>query len=147
MRFALIAEAFFNISGAIVFLLCPEWCLSYVIQSSNTSTIPPSTATFLQIYSCLVLALSLPIIQCIPETPGVAARRAMIFWTLGAGELFIIGLLLWKAQDPEASGFTSRALIQAAGALVPYLIWRIWALWVDPELLGEGEGGLQKKKT
>lgn len=69
----------------------------------------------------------------------------MMFQTLGVGEALIIGLLLWKALDAQGSGFSTMALLQAAGSLVPYLIWRCWALWVDPQLFGKGQESIGKK--
>jgi hypothetical protein len=69
----------------------------------------------------------------------------MMFQTLGVGEALIIWLLLWNALDAESSGFSTRALLQAAGSLVPYLIWRCWAFWIDPRLFGKGEESTAKK--
>lgn len=61
-------------------------------------------------------------------------------------EAFIIALLLWKAQDAETSGLSKTALINAAMSLVPYLVWRGWALFVDPKVLG-GDRETVGKKT
>ena len=59
----------------------------------------------------------------------------------------LIGLLLSNAFNPEKSGFSGKSLVIAAGSLMPYLIWRIWALWVQPEMLGDGmKDGLVKEK-
>lgn len=142
MRYALITEAFFNITSSVVFLFRPEACLSYVI---STSSVPPSSATLLQISSCLVLALTVPIIQCIPEKPRVAEQRVLTYRTLAGGEVFIIGLLLWKALNSSASGFSSKTLLGAVGVLTPTLLLRFWVLSVNPKILGHGWEEVQKK--
>jgi hypothetical protein len=61
------------------------------------------------------------------------------FKTLFAGEAFLIALLLFKYLDAPSSGFSSTTLVTAAGSLVPYLFWRIWALMIQPELLSSNE--------
>lgn len=93
LQVGLAIESFLNILGASTFLLFPDWCLSFAI-STQAGKVPASTATLWQTYAMLVLALTYPLLGCIPNTPGVFYKRRIIFETLAAGEIGLIGLLL-----------------------------------------------------
>jgi hypothetical protein len=153
IQLGLTIESFLNIFGASVFVVYPEWCLSYVISPSpvntmtGTTPVPASSSTLFQVYGLLVLSETLLLLLCIPESPGIRRTRVMVFQTLGLGEAFLIGLLIWKSFDAQNSGFTASGLIIAAINLLPAFGWRIWALYIMPDLLGEQEEVTRGKKT
>jgi len=149
--YALAFESFLNLFGAIPFLLYPEWCLSYVVNTLaahhvHTSPVPPGSATLFQVYACLVIALTIPLLMCIPDVPGAAPKRVIMFQALGMGEAFLIALLLWKATDPDKSGYTQLSLVLSAMSLTPHLSWRAWTLLVRPDWFADGSE-TKKKQT
>ncbi|KAF2396330.1 hypothetical protein EJ06DRAFT_559905 [Trichodelitschia bisporula] len=102
---ALAIEVAFKLSGATIFILFPEWCLSHT-------------------FGLLVSALTLPLLLCIPESPNAAANRALTYKTLGVGEVALVALFLGKALKPKSSGFSTEGLMLSASTLVPLLAWR-----------------------
>lgn len=152
IQYGLVIESLLNIFGASAFILFPHWCLSHVIQPplglsslSGVSSVPDSAAILFQAYGLLVISLTFPLLACIPDSPSVGKSRALIFKTLGLGEIFLIGLLLLKAVDANQSGFTRKGLVLAAANLVPALSWRVWTLYIRPEWLN-AVGESKKKK-
>ncbi len=149
IQYALAAESFMNLLGAVPFLLYPEWCLSYVVDPSsdsiNNPAVHPGSATLFQVYACLVIALTAPLLICIPESPGVAYKRVIMFQTLAVGEALLITLLLWKANDAKHSGYTQSGLILSAMSLTPYLLWRAYTLFVRPDWF-RSDGGMERKR-
>ncbi|KAI1410634.1 hypothetical protein F5Y13DRAFT_167599 [Hypoxylon sp. FL1857] len=137
-QIGLAIEAFLNIAGASTFVLYPEWCLSFAVASDSTTgapNVPPSAAVLWRIYGVLVLALTVPIIQCIPDSEAIAEKRRIVFQTLIAGEVFIEAVLLWHIAQPEKSGFTLTALVLSAVNLLPALSWHTFAIYVKPGLI------------
>ncbi|KUI69547.1 hypothetical protein VM1G_05262 [Cytospora mali] len=146
LQIGLAIESFLNIVGASTFLLFPDWCLSFAI-SNPAGDVPASAATLWQAYAVLVLALTYPLLACIPNAPGVFHKRKIIFQTLAAGEVGLIGLLLWHATKGEdESGFTQQALLLASVNLVPALTWHGVVAWLWPSLMKETEPGLEARK-
>ncbi|OTA95656.1 hypothetical protein M434DRAFT_184540 [Hypoxylon sp. CO27-5] len=144
-QIGLAIEAFLNITGALTFVLYPEWCLSFAVADSTTG-VPPSSAVLWQIYGVLVLALTVPIILCIPNSEAIAEKRRVVFQTLIAGEVFIEAVLLWHITQPEKSGFTLNALVLSAVNLLPALSWHTFAVYIKPDLI-RSEDGLSTKST
>ncbi|KAK9423832.1 hypothetical protein SUNI508_03848 [Seiridium unicorne] len=150
-QIGLLIEALLNISGSILFILCPYWCLSFAIDT-NDYPVPASAAVLWQIYGGLVLALTVPILTVIPESSrAVFEQRDIIFKTLIAGELALIGVLAWNAgKMEERSGFTPTSLLTSAVFLLPALAWHSYAVWIRPDLMrsedDHGKTALQRKK-
>lgn len=140
-QIGLLTEAFLNISGALLFILRPSWCLSFALSSDNT--VPESAAVLWQVYGGLVMALTLPILLVVPESPEqsrfVFGKRDIVFKTLAAGEVALLAILLWNAMKPEQkSGFSHAALLTSSVFLLPALAWHSFAIWVRPGLMYVG---------
>ncbi|KAI2636568.1 hypothetical protein GGS26DRAFT_501108 [Hypomontagnella submonticulosa] len=137
-QLGLAIEAVLNIAGAVPFVLHPEWCLSFAVApdpKTGISSVPPSSAVLWQTYGALVLALTVPLIQCIPDFKAATEKRRIIFQTLLAGEVFLEALLLSHISQPDKSGFTWNALVLSAIFLLPALSWHAFALYIKPSLL------------
>jgi hypothetical protein len=144
IQYGIAIESAINIYAAVYFLIWPEYSLSSAVSPlSSLSTlagvaaVPASTATLFQVYAVLVLSLTTGLLLCMQERPGVREARIILFQTLGLTEVLMVGLLLWKAMDAEKSGFKYDSLVQTTVSLVPVLVWRIWALYIMPDMLGE----------
>ncbi|KAI1804297.1 hypothetical protein F4811DRAFT_283550 [Daldinia bambusicola] len=138
IQYGLAIEAMLNITGAIPFILYPEWCLSFAITPGPekiTSGIPPSSALLWQVYGALVLALTIPIGLCIPDSKAVAEKRRIVFTTLIAGEVFLEAILLWHVLQADKGGFTLTSLILSAVFLLPALSWHTFAAYIRPHLM------------
>ncbi|KAK6949862.1 hypothetical protein Daesc_008185 [Daldinia eschscholtzii] len=143
IQYGLAIEAILNIAGAILFILYPNWCLSFAIAPSPkniTSGIPPSSALLWQVYGALVLALTVPLVLCIPDSKAIAEKRRIVFATLIAGEVFLEAILLWHVFQPDNSGFTSTSLILSAAFLLPALSWHTFAAYIRPGLMNSDSG-------
>lgn len=141
LQIALLTESFLNISGSILFILKPTWCLSFVMTSKE-QTVPASAAVLWQVYGGLVLALTVPLLLAVPggstksEKATVFEKRDIVFKTLAAGEVILIAILAWNASKPqEGSGFTRFGLLTTLFFLLPALTWHSFAVWVTPSLL------------
>ncbi|ETS75809.1 hypothetical protein PFICI_12753 [Pestalotiopsis fici W106-1] len=138
-QIGLLTEAFFNISGALLFVLRPAWCLSFALALPD-EPVPSSAAVLFQVYGGLVLALTLPILLVVRESPGqsraVFERRDIVFKTLAAGEVALIAILLWNTMKPAAkSGFSHSGLFISSVFLLPALTWHSFAVWGRPDLM------------
>ncbi|KAI1770437.1 hypothetical protein F4818DRAFT_262433 [Hypoxylon cercidicola] len=135
-QIGLAIESFLNIVGAVPFVLYPDWCLSFAVSAdpkTGAPSVPPSSAVLWQFYGVLVLALTIPLIQCIPNSEAVAEKRRIIFQTLIAGEVFLEAVLLWHSTRPAQSGFTLTALLLSAVNLLPALSWHSFIVYVKPD--------------
>ncbi|KAI6085529.1 hypothetical protein F4821DRAFT_240372 [Hypoxylon rubiginosum] len=140
-QIGLAIESFLNIVGAVPFVLYPEWCLSFAVAAdpkTGAPSVPPSSAVLWQFYGVMVLALTVPIIQCIPNSNAAAEKRRIIFQTLIAGEVFLEAVLLWHSTRSQQSGFTLTALLLAAVNLLPALSWHSYVVYVKPDLMQSG---------
>ncbi|XXH04480.1 hypothetical protein Hte_010896 [Hypoxylon texense] len=137
-QIGLAIESFLNIVGAVPFVLYPDWCLSFAVAAdpeTGASSVPPSSAVLWQFYGVMVLALTVPLIQCIPDSEAVAEKRRIIFQTLIAGEVLLEAVLLWHAARPAQSGFTLTALLLSAVNLLPALSWHSFVVYINPGLM------------
>jgi hypothetical protein len=138
-QIGLLTEAFLNIAGALLFVLRPSWCLSFALASPN-EPVPTSASVLWQVYGGLVLALTLPILLVVHESPGqsraVFERRDIVFKTLATGEVALIAILLASTMKPEdRTGFSHAALFTSSVFLLPALAWHSFAIWVRPDLM------------
>jgi hypothetical protein len=150
IQYALGFESLANIFGATLFTFFPAYCLSrataktdlaFISPHAHFSFASPSSITLLQAFGTIIFALTVPLVMCIKDRPGVEDTRRVVYWTLGVGEALLIPLLLIKAMEGDKSGFKSDILVGGAANLVPILLWRVWVLGVKPGwLIGAGKG-------
>lgn len=144
----LAAESFLNILGASLFLLYPDWCLAFAI-SPQAGEVLTTAAILLQTYAVMILTLTYPLLACIPSTPSpwVFQKRKLIYETFAAGEIGLIGLLLWHStRREEESGFAPHVLLLASISLVPTLAWHSAVVFLWPSLMRGTELDLDARK-
>jgi hypothetical protein len=150
IQYALGLEALVNVASATAIIFYPNFCLLKAFpRSILTITIPASTTTLFQICGTLIYTLTAPLLLSIPDGPHAAYTRRVTYYTLGAGEVFMIALFLQKGLGKvNGSGFGDGFMLGAVGSLAPICLWRAWCLWGNPNLLGvnEGEEGKKVKK-
>lgn len=141
---ALIFETMANLPPAAMLILAPSWTLSKLLPTTTIlAGIPATTITLAQIVGTLFVALTVPVALSIEDRPNVAEARRMTYWLLGAGEAFLIPLLLAKEGS---SGFQAGLMKIGAVMLTPFVLWRVVVLYGRPEWLSVGETVMEKKK-
>ena len=142
IQLALALEATANLFGATCMLLFPGPIITYLTSppSPAFSTTPdPASSHLVQWLAALVYGLTPPLLLALPNHKDARAKRWIAYSTLGAGEASLIAVMLWQAflGTDGGAGFTRRALLGCVGGLMPFMLWRVWVLFVRPELLGE----------
>jgi hypothetical protein len=149
IQYALGLEALVNITSATAIIFYPNFCLSKGFpRSILTTTVPATTTTLFQVFGTLVYALTTPLLLAIPDGPHAAYTRRVTYYTLGAGEVFMISLFLEKMLGKvNDSGFSDRLMFGAVASLAPICVWRAWCLWGNPSLLSTNEEEGKKIKS
>lgn len=65
---------------------------------------------------------------------GIECRK-VVYLVLGGGEVAIIPLFVNEALN-GGRGFSAKACWMSVGSLLPPLGWRLYALFVRPEMFG-----------
>jgi hypothetical protein len=132
---ALIFETFVNLPPAAMLILAPNWTLRKILPTTTAITgVPASSTTLAQIVGSLIVALTVPVAMSIQDRPNVAEARRITYWLLGAGEAFLIPLLL---LNEGSGGFRDGVLKTGATQMVPFLIWRAIVLLAKPNWFAE----------
>jgi hypothetical protein len=133
-------ESLLNLGAGTVALLAPEWCLAQVVRHPSFAS--PTASLLVQTTGSLLYALTAPLLLCLPDPKptddahtraALAERRRLVYYTLGAGEVSLIPLLLWKWARGQDAGMERSSLLSMALNLVPFLGWRVWCLWWRPQ--------------
>jgi hypothetical protein len=149
IQWAFLLEALANVGGGTAAFLAPEWCLKGLLAPSllsSSPTPPPSATTLMQMFGLLTYTFTVPLLIAYPDGPHAKELRALTYWTLGSGEALLIPLMLAKfAQGESVSGFDNGKLGFAAASFVGLIGWRLYALRINPSILG-GESAVDKRK-
>ena len=115
-------------------ILFPQQILS--LMTHSTAPVTPLSTELLQWLGGLALALTTPLLLSYPNTAAGVASRYTTYWTLGAGEAFLIALMGYQGLS-GTSAFTARAMVASSGVLGATLAWRLYALILKPEIVGQ----------
>lgn len=134
IRYAMAIEAGFNILGAAGLILAPRDTLSYLVPYS--SQITPVAASLTQWLGAVVLALTTPLLLCLPDSRRAVESRTTVYWTLAAGEGFLVPLFLVQLMQGDRGGFTRKALVLSSIQLSAMVGWRLYVLLRRPDWMG-----------
>lgn len=146
-RTAVLLEILANLSSILPLIFKPSYALSFLLTSP--SQITPATLTLARYFGGFVATITIPLILSLPTpAPGPAgegqrATRRTTYLTLGAGEVFLGGLMGWLWAIGADSGMTDMALLGGALNLGALIGVRYMFLYGKPELLEER--GVAKK--
>ncbi|KAK1925248.1 hypothetical protein DB88DRAFT_185921 [Papiliotrema laurentii] len=136
VRRAFLLEALLNL-GSFPLVTHTRFCLSLLLN--NPSDINPSSILFARLFGGIVVAVLTPALLCGYRNTrqGIESRRP-VYIALGLGECALIPLLLGEAMKKGGRGAALSPLgaLGAVSLLVPPLLWRIYVLYVKPEMLG-----------
>ncbi|KAG9689473.1 hypothetical protein KCU95_g8009, partial [Aureobasidium melanogenum] len=145
MRFALGFETVANVVGGTWMVFFPQSFLGMLVNSPSDMT--PTAVTWTQVTGALVYALAAPLVLAFPNSRRGIESRAPAYYTLGAGEVGVTAVTLYKAfADGGDSGWTKNALLGASSALLPALAWRLYVLFGKPEWIGRYREVSRKNK-
>lgn len=134
-RSALLIEAGFNTFGGISMIAFPYSVLALMVPS--TSAISPLSTTLLQLMGAFVLLLTTPLLAAYPNTVNGIASRPAAYWTLGSGEVFIIGVLAYQwTTAGSSSGLSDKTVFGVVGLLGGTLAARGYALVQGEKWMG-----------
>lgn len=136
VRIAFAVESIFNLF-TLPLLTNTKTVLSHILNDPKYIT--PATTLFARMSSAIVIGgLTTALWTGIPNTKTALESRPIVYITLGGGELVLLPILILEALKrggPDAA-LSLKACVVSIGCLAPILLWRAYALFVKPELMG-----------
>ena len=149
-------EALVNIAAIVSFVGFPTETLSCLVASPLPSLELNGTAIFLwRSVGVLILSLTPQLLLAYPNGKDCEAKRRLVYYTLGMGEVGLIPLLLaeaYRASDESkaagvwAGGLSRSFCLMGAANLVPILAWRIYVFQLKPHWFGDATELKEKVK-
>lgn len=137
VRRAFLIESFFNFLS-FPLITNPRFCLSLLLN--HPSQINPATIFWTRLFGGLVVGCFAPILLMgYPNTRTAIEIRRPVYIMLGLGEMTIIPLLL-NEFFKGGKGDAALTPLGAAGAVLTLatpFVWRLYTLFVRPEMLGK----------
>jgi len=136
VRKAFLIEGLLNFAS-FPLITHPRFCLSLLLN--NPSQVNASSAFFAKFFGGLVVgALGPALLYGYQNTRQGIESRKTVYVSLGLGECVMIPLLLGEAMKGGGSdaALSVRAALGAIMLLAPPLLWRIYVLFVRPEMMG-----------
>jgi hypothetical protein len=136
VRKAFIFEGFLNL-GTLPLITHPRTILPYLL--SNPHQINASTVFFARLFGIIVVAALTPgLFAGARNTRNGIESRSVVYTTLGGAELVLIPMLMMEAS--KKGGLDSilgyKTAVLGLLGVTPPLLWRIWVLFFQPQLLG-----------
>jgi len=137
---ALLLESLANIFGAVQMLFLPRFAMSFLVPPSS----PYLTPQTFQFFGGFVITLTVPFLYAYSDNnPGRIACRRLTYLTAGIGEIVLISLILWQ-KSIGVHLFTENATIGTVAILGAATLWRIWCLYIQPEIMNGARKGKGK---
>lgn len=132
LRRLFLIEGVLKVLGGLSFLVLPEYYLTQALPITGVPPIAPSSITLFQSIGSQTIAFSIPLFLASRQTPEAIASRRIVYWALLARESFLFASILLQEGDQEG-GFTRAALRSWLFELAPFVVGRIWILWMKKE--------------
>jgi hypothetical protein len=136
-RNGLLIESAANIGGGLAMIMFPKTLLSWMTKPATL--VSPLSINLMQWVGGVVLALTTPLLLAYPNTVAGILSRPTCYWTLGAGEVALVPIMLWQYLSGE-SAFDDKSLLLGAAALGGTLAYRTFVLSTKPEWVGIVKG-------
>jgi hypothetical protein len=136
VRKAFLLESILNL-GTIPLITHPRTILPYLLAHPNQ--INSTTIFFARLFGVIVVAALTPGLWAgARNTRNGIESRSVMYITLGGAELVLIPMLM---NEVMKGGRGSAVLgywtaLMGVFSVTPPLLWRIWVLFVKPEMLG-----------
>ena len=136
IRKAFLIEALLNL-GSFPLITHPRFCLSLLLN--NPYQVNASSAFFARFFGGLVVGALTPglLYGYLNTRQGIESRKT-VYVSLGLGECVLIPLLVLEAM--KGGGLDAALSVHGALAaimlLAPPLLWRVYVLFLRPDMLG-----------
>jgi hypothetical protein len=148
IRKAFLAEAIANLF-TIPLITNTRWTLSLLL-SNPARDINPTSVLFARLFGGLVVGgLTSALLAGATNTRNGIESRRPTYLLLGVGEALLIPILVLELLEGGGSGAAISKNVAGASiaCLLPPLLWRLYVIFVRPDLLGRyTEEGESKKK-
>ena len=136
VRKAFILESILNL-GTIPLITHPRTILPYLL--AHPTQINSTTVFFARLFGVIVVAALTPGLWAgARNTRNGIESRSVIYITLGGAEVLLIPMLMNEVMKGGERNAVLGYWTALMGVLsvTPPLLWRIWVLFVKPEMLG-----------
>lgn len=134
IRYALVVEVGLNLFMGTALVVFPRWLLSPAM--TEPSTLTPISISICQWVGAIIFAFSIQVALVIPNTRGAIESRRLVYWTLLAGEGFLVPLFLYQALWATSFGLRHEFLVVTTFFFVDHMLWRLFCLFVKPNWFG-----------
>jgi hypothetical protein len=129
-------EAIIQVITAAALVAIPATACNFLSGTNvETELIPAALLTVLQLLGIFLVAITIPIVLSIPDGPNSVERRRFTYYMLGGAEALLVPYFGLKLLQGD-SGLDPAVVTQIAGGMIPFLGFRMWALWIQPEMMG-----------
>jgi len=133
-RNLLLLESVANVIGGVGMLFSPSTSLSFMAKSPALET-SGVALNLIQFCGGLSFALAAPLLLGYPNTATGVASRYAGYVTLGAGEVFLVGIMGWQYVSGQ-SGFSDNFLLGGMAVLGGVLGLRAYTIAIRPDWMG-----------
>lgn len=150
MRIAFALEGVANMFSAVPMIYNPGYVYSIISPDKTLDVLKSHPAAIMdnpdlaasliiQWIGALIVGLTIPLALGALDNPHFAVTRKMTYYTLGAGEAFIIPMMFWQLFSGATQGamitdgFLKAGILNLSGILA----WRIFALTHKPHWFGD----------
>lgn len=144
IRKAFLIEATANLAS-IPMITNTSFVLSLILK--NPSDINPSTILFTRLFGGIVVGgLTSGLLAGYSNTRNGIESRRIVYMMLGLGEALMIPVLVNEMfKDGREAAISKKVAGSVISMLLPPLLWRLYVLFIRPDLLGrytesDGEG-------
>ena len=151
IRKAFLLEAFANLF-TIPLITNTRWTLSLLLNNPSRD-INPTSVLFARLCGGLIVGglTSALLVGATNTRNGIESRRPT-YMLLGLGEAALIPMIVLDLLEGEGPGaaLSKKVAAVSVACLVPPLLWRLYVLFVRPDLLGRyteektGDGGARR---
>ncbi|EOA82081.1 uncharacterized protein SETTUDRAFT_142032 [Exserohilum turcica Et28A] len=141
IRKAFVLEALANLF-VIPLITNTRFILSFLLNNPSRD-INPSSVLFARLFGCLIVGgfTSALLAGATNTRNGIESRRTT-YMMLGLGEAMLIPMLALELSRGPQAALSKKAAGVSIGFLGPPLLWRLYVIFVRPDLLGRyTEGG------
>jgi hypothetical protein len=136
VRKAFIFEGFLNL-GTLPLITHPRTILPYLLAHPNQ--VNSTSVFFARLFGIIVVAALTPgLWSGARNTRNGIESRSVMYKALGGAELVLIPMLMNEVI--KGGGYDAvlgyKTALMGVLSVTPPLLWRIWVLYVKPELLG-----------
>lgn len=127
---------------ALAMTLFPRWLLGPIV--THPSTINSTTISICLWIGTIILAFTTQIVLAIPNARSAIESRRLVYWTLSAGECFLVPLFLYQACWSTEFELNRKLLVVNTTFFVAHMVWQLLCLLLKPHWFGRYQDGFNE---